>query len=153
MAGTPAQTPAAAETPQARTVANRALGLQVELPPDWTVNNDEDKGVLAMRKPEGLEIRVARDSGVMDAAVTFKALEEAGYAIEQKSDSQLPVGGTERSCHVALMNRESRHVLLVLLDQPTPTTVVVYAVSDGRLSESDKAEVTGIVRQLALQAP
>ena len=153
VAGTPAQTPAAAETSQARTVANRALGLQVELPSDWTVSSDEDKGVLAMRKPEGLEIRVARDPGVMDAAVTFKALEEAGYAIEQKSDSQLPVGGTERSCHVALLNRESRHVLLVLLDQPTPTTVVVYAVSEGRLSENDKAEVTSIVRQLALQAP
>ena len=152
-AGTPEPPPTPAGTPQARVAANRALGLQVELPAEWTANSDEEKGVLAMRKPEGLEIRVARDPAVMDAAATFKALEEAGYAIEQKSDTRLPVGGTERGCHVALLKRESRHVLLVLLDQPTPTTVVVYAVSESPLSESDKAEVTGIVRQLALQAP
>ena len=109
--------------------------------------------MLAVTTPSGVDIRIARDPRVLESNKVFSAMETDGWTLEQKSDEPLPVGESNRACYVALFNKANAHLLLVLLNQPNPSTVVVYATAEKPLSEADKTEVTLIVRQLAEQAP
>ncbi len=148
--------PATQPTPAAdtlKTVSNNNLGLSLKIAPDWNSTSNEEAGILMVTTPAGLDIRIARDPQVMDAAKVFGAMEKEGWTLEQKSDEPFPVGETKRTCYVGLFKKDDAHLLLVLLNQPNPSTVVVYATAKNPLTEADKTEVTQILRQLAEQAP
>ena len=147
----PAQPTPATDT--LKTVSNNNLGLSLDISPDWSSSSNEEAGMLVVTTPSGVDIRIARDPRVLEPEKVFTAMESDGWTLEQKSDEPLPVGDSNRACYVALFNKGESHLLLVLLNQPNPSTVVVYATAEKPLSEADKTEVTLIVRQLAEQAP
>jgi hypothetical protein len=107
---------------------------------------------MTLASPDGLQVRIARDQQKLVAADVFGAIESGGWSVVQAATGKLAVGDTGRNCEVSLFGKPGAQLLLVLVDQPDNSTVVVYATAKPELTALHKDSVSALVRQIAEQS-
>lgn len=154
---TPAPSPAPEATPQAPPPApaepgivlgRQALGTDITLPAGWTGDEDAQEKVVELKSAKGVDVRIARDPEKMDPAAVLETMVGDGWRKVQAGFKN-PVGTTGLLYHAIVMNQDEKHLLLVLLEQPDNSTVVIYATRDQQFTAEQRGEVAQVVREIA----
>lgn len=132
---------------------NKTLGMKLDLPGNWNGESDVDTGILRLVSPSGMDIRIGRDPNPLDPQAVFSAMRSEKWSMMGESDVNQPVAGSARRFSAAIMQKDDQRLMLVLLDQPNKSTLIIYAVhTGGELSPSNTREIEALVRQLAEQS-
>lgn len=147
----PSATPSATKPPTSATLAklaNPSLGLAFTPPEGWDGLVDKETGITTLRSPDGVTVRVARDRERLTASDVFGAMSSDGWTIANENANK-PIGA--RRFSVAEMERGKSRLLLLLMDQPNGTTLMLYATRAGDFTPEQRAAIADIVKQMSAQ--
>jgi pSer/pThr/pTyr-binding forkhead associated (FHA) protein len=133
---------------QMQLVGKKSIGEAIAIPREWSASEDADSGVLDIKTTSGADLRIARDPSKLDPAEVFKAMVDDGWK-ELKHGMNQPIGGSNLHYHGALMDKDETHLLLILLEQPDTSTLVIYATNNGAEIPTKPLEVARVTRALA----
>jgi hypothetical protein len=144
---TPAATPADAEETTttragAKPIVSKALKVSIVPPEGWTGISEEADAMVTLSDGKGLEIRIARDPGELDAKLTFDAMADEGWVEDGRK--------TDRSNFKAgEFSQQGQNLMLVLIPEKPKTTIVVYATSEQDFTTQQRYDIMDVVQQLA----
>ena len=99
-----------------------------------------------LASPHGVDVRVARDPGVLSPGPVFDAMKADGWDLIASAEA-MKLG--DRQFHRADMKKNQTRLMLLLLDQPDKTTLVIYATHEANFGDSQRGDVAAILKQLA----
>ncbi|MCX7017846.1 MAG: FHA domain-containing protein [Candidatus Sumerlaeota bacterium] len=152
----PTTKPAAIPTPApetttgtegAQTIASKTLGATLLLPNDWTGSVDEKQGVIILRTPSGVDVRLARDKKQVKPDEIFAAMRKDNWDIFKR---EINLGQSKNKYSIAEMRQGEMRLVLVLVAQSDGSTLIIYATHEGKFQDAERADVAKIVNQLTV---
>lgn len=123
--------------------------LRLHLPRGWSARVDHTNGILYAVAPSGIEIRITRDGGALDASAVFDEMEREGWKCYYRKVEGTEIPGTGRRHYAAAMAKGGRHALLSLIDQVDSSTLVVYTSLSKEILENQKRDFQEVIIRLA----
>ncbi|MBX7244624.1 MAG: hypothetical protein K1X53_03945, partial [Candidatus Sumerlaeaceae bacterium] len=164
-APTPTPTPAAAkatatpaEPPRPGTTefASSSIGVRVVVPDSWKGSTDEENGIISLRTPQGVEIRLARDPGSLRLSEVTTAMKVDKWDVYLSQDkARAGTAGVlpgETIYAGAEMKKDTSYVNLSLIDRPDKSTIVVYSSTTAKFTKAQKEEIADLVGQIIRQS-
>ena len=121
-------------------IVSKSLGLAVTAPAGWTGASEESDEMIMLKDHKGLEIRIARDPGDLDAEATFKAMAEEKWNQEGRMNRKTYQAGE--------FSRDGQNLMLVLVPEKAGTTLVIYATSPNDFSREQRIDISQVIPQL-----
>lgn len=130
-------------TPTGPVIKSASLKLDITAPAGWTGTSEEADEMVMLTDGSGLVVRIARDPADLDAAATFKAMEEEDWKRK----------GVRNTPHYSAGEFEGKgqNLLLVIVPEKAKTTMLIYATAPKTFSQQQREDIRDILVQLLPQ--
>ncbi len=92
--------------------------------------------MIMLKDHKGVEIRIARDPGDLDAEATFKAMAEEKWNRRSHMNRKTYQAGE--------FSRDGQNLMLVLVPEKAGTTLVIYATSPNDFSREQRIDISQV---------